>query len=277
MANRLLLGMFHEVGPTADTIKSLRERLGVPDERITVMSSIPYTASMLGRKHTYERIAPIALVGAIGGLLTGLFLTIGTPLLYPLVQNGQAYVPIPPTLIILFELTMLGTVVATFAGLLAESQFPVFGRRVYDGLVTEGHIGILVWVDEQDVEAAERILDDHGAHHVQELEATRELRLGTAGRWGVIAALLVVPTLLVLLLTYGVIAIPVPNQMGHQDVIGPQQGPRLAAPAEFDTRTGSGVDRRATSHTAAARNSGLDPTWAGIVSDQLQDVSRRNW
>jgi len=231
MADRLVLGMFHDAGPTADTIEQLRAELGVPEEHISVMSGIPYTAAMLGRKHSYERLVPIALAGALGGLLTGLFLTVGTPLLYPLVQNGQPYIPIPPTLIILFELTMMGTVIATFAGLLAESQFPVFGRRVYDDHVTEGHISVLVQIEESRAESVEQIFDQQGAHHVQRQEAVPELRLSTAGRWGIIAALLIVPALLVLLFTYGIIAVPVPNQMENQDVVGPQQGPRLAAPA----------------------------------------------
>ena len=76
MADRLVLGMFHDAGPTADTIEQLRAELGVPEEHISVMSGIPYTAAMLGRKHSYERLVPIALAGALGGLLTGLFLTV---------------------------------------------------------------------------------------------------------------------------------------------------------------------------------------------------------
>ncbi len=48
MAKYLLLGLFHEATPTADTLDQLRQ-LGVPDEEITVMSGIPYRAEMLGR------------------------------------------------------------------------------------------------------------------------------------------------------------------------------------------------------------------------------------
>ena len=48
MANRSVLGLYHEATSTADTIERLLE-MGVPDEAITVMSGVPYTPEMLGR------------------------------------------------------------------------------------------------------------------------------------------------------------------------------------------------------------------------------------
>src|SRR5574340_115798 len=116
MDDLLLLGMFHRAETAADTIERLHTRLGIPDNRISVMSSIPYSAAILGRKRRRDRLVPIALLGALAGLLVGLFFPVGTPLLYPLTQGGQPLIPIPPTLLILFELTMMGTLLVTFAG-----------------------------------------------------------------------------------------------------------------------------------------------------------------
>lgn len=230
MAEYLLLGLFHEATPTADTIDQLRQ-LGVPDEKITVMSGIPYRPQMLGRRHTYERLVPIALMGALGGFLTAVFLTVGTPLLYPLIVGGQPVVPVPPSLIILFELTMLGTMIATFAGLLAESRFPIFGRGVYDHRITEGHIGVLARVDEGLAEQAENILTANGAHHLQRLAARQPVRRRIWARWAFVVVFLFVPTAIVLAFAYAVIAVPFPDQMVEQPSIAYEQGPRLAAPA----------------------------------------------
>jgi mono/diheme cytochrome c family protein len=230
MSDLLILGMFHEATPTADTIDELRA-LGVPDEQITIMSGIPYKAGMLGRTQAYQRLMPIALFGAVGGLLTALFLTVGTPLLFPIHVGGQPLIPIPPSIIIVFELTMLGTLLATFAGILAESRFPFFGRRAYDFRVTEGHIGLLTRVDAAQAERVEDILTAHGAHHLQRSEVQERVGTHAWSRLALIFSILLIPTALVLLLAFAVITIPLPDQMVNQISTAAQEGPRLAAPA----------------------------------------------
>ena len=121
MAAVQLLGLFHEATPTADTLDQLR-KLGVPDEKITVMSGMPYRAEMLGRPRPRERLARVALLGAALGLATALFLTAGIFLLYPLHVGGQPLVPIPPSMIVLFEVAMLGTMWATFFGFVSSNR-----------------------------------------------------------------------------------------------------------------------------------------------------------
>jgi mono/diheme cytochrome c family protein len=229
MADLLLLGLFHEATPTADTLDELR-KLGVPDEQITIMSGIPYRAGMLGRTQTYERLIPIALFGALGGMLTALFLTVGTPLLFPIHVGGQPLIPIPPSLIITFELTMLGAMLATFAGILAESRFPFFGRRAYDFRITEGHIGLLAEVDAAQADRVEEILKTHGAHHLQRFEAHERVGRHFWPRLALIFSILLIPTAIVLLVAFAVITIPLPDQMVNQISTADQQGPRLAAP-----------------------------------------------
>lgn len=229
MPEQVLLGLFHEATPTADTIEQLLE-IGIPDNRITVMSGIPYNQAMLGRKRVYRQLIPTALAGAVVGLLTGLFLTVGTPLLYPIVVGGQPIIPIPPSLIILFEFTMLGTMLATFGGLLAESRFPRFGTEVYDHRLTEGHLGILVQSPEEQADEVQRILEANGAHHLQRRDAPAAGRRPWR-RWAIVVGLILLPTVVLLLFAYAVISVPLPDQMVHQPSIAYEQGPRLAAPA----------------------------------------------
>jgi len=231
MAERILLGLFHEATSTAETIDQLRQ-LGVSDEKISVMSDVPYRPEMLGRRHVYEHLVPIALIGALGGLLTGLFLGFGTPLLYPIHVGGQPLLPIPPTLIIVFEFTMLGAVLASFAGLLAEIALPIFGRQAYDRRITEGHIGVLVQVEQGLVDSAESILTANGAHHLQHPETVPAVRHRAWIRWAFVAIILIIPTLFFVLLAYAVIAIPLPDQMVDQVSVAYEQGPRLAAPED---------------------------------------------
>ena len=230
MSNRSVLGLYHEATSTADTIDRLRE-LGVPDDNITVMSGVPYTAEMLGRRPIYERLALTALIGAVGGFLAALFLTVVTPHLYSVPVGGQPLVPGPPTIIIVFEFTMLGTLLATFGGLLAEIAFPAVGRQEYDYRITEGHIGVLAVVDEALAKQAEDALRETGAHHLKVAEAEPPPGQRTWLRLALVAGFAVVPTVIGLLFAYSVLVIPLPNQMVNQLSTASQEGPRLAAPA----------------------------------------------
>jgi hypothetical protein len=231
MGDRLILGLFHEATPTADTIDALRA-LGVPDERITVLTGVPYRPEILGREAKYENLAPIAIIGAISGLLIALFLVVGTPLLYPIHVGGQPIIPIPPSIIIIFEFTIGGTMVATFAGLLAVSRFPLFGRRVYDERITEGHIGVLTRVDESLQPQVEEALKARGAHHMKVIEAQQRVSTRPWLRWVFLVVFLFIPITVGLLFAYAIIAVPIPDQMVTQSSIGYQEGPRLSAPNE---------------------------------------------
>jgi hypothetical protein len=88
MADYFLLGLFHEATPTADTIADLRD-LGISDDKVTVMSGIPYRSDILGRRQVYERLVLIALIGALSGFIAAVFLMAGTPFLYPVHVGGQ--------------------------------------------------------------------------------------------------------------------------------------------------------------------------------------------
>ena len=231
MAVIQLLGLFHEATPTADTLDQLR-KLGVSDEKITVMSSMPYRAEMLGRPRPRGRLGLVALLGAGLGVVTGIFLTAGIFLLYPLYQGGQPLIPIPPSLIILFEVTMLGTMWATFFGFVLGNRFPILKPQLYDPRITEGHIGVLTEVDQGLADQVETILTANGAHHMLRQEAGPQADPGHRKFWTAVIAALVAAGATLLVLTYEVIKIPFPTQMDHQDSVAYEQGPRLAAPAE---------------------------------------------
>ncbi len=248
MADTFLLGLFPEATPTADAIDALR-KLGVPDRDITVMSSIPYTPEMLGRRAVYEHLALIALVGALIGFGLAMLLLVGTPLLYPLNVGSQGLIPVPPTIIITFELTMLGAMIATFMGIIAEIWFPRLGSHVYDPRITEGHIGLLARVPNNLVDEAEKVLTAQGAEHFQRVTGRggagmfqRRNRLqrwrDESGdqtifwlRWVILGGLLTVPGIVLLAAAYSVFFLPIPNQMVEQVSQGYEYGPRLAAPA----------------------------------------------
>ncbi len=252
MAQNLLLGLFHEATPTADAIEGLH-KLGIPDRDITIMSDIPYKPEWLGRPPIKGHVGLIAIMGAILGLLTALFLTAGIFLLYPLYQGGQPLVPVPPSLIVFFEVTMLGTMWATFFGLIFLNRFPAWVERLYDPRITEGHIGVLVSLSPQLIDQAEEVMKANGAHHLKRLEGQPGLFARRPGGWPGLRSRLIatlggpdpffrifwIALVLIVLgglvtfgvVPYGLIEINYPTQMENQVSIAYDQGPRLAAPA----------------------------------------------
>ena len=232
MTENLLLGLFQGTTPAADAIAQLRQ-LGVADGKVTVMSGIPYESQILGRPRVRGGLAPITLLGAILGVLGALLLSVGIFLLYPLVQGGQPIVPVPPSLIVLFEITMLGMMGITFLGFLVVNRLPAFGRPAYDLRITAGEIGVLASVDEGLASRAEQIYRDSGAHDVRTLDGGRQTNKVA---WGLFAATVTVAVIVAagisLLFFYDVIKIPFPSQMIDQVSVAAEQGPRLAAPAE---------------------------------------------
>jgi hypothetical protein len=128
-----------EVSEALDALRGM----GVADRDISVISGAPYSDKMLGRPMSWTRVPLIAGVGAVIGFLTAAFLNFGTPLLYPIRVGGMPYQSIPTSIVLQFELTMLGMLISTFIGVLVEMIAPSFGPSGYDARVTDGKIGVL--------------------------------------------------------------------------------------------------------------------------------------
>ena len=231
MAEIQLLGLFHDVSQTANAIEGIR-KLGVSDKQITVLSAAPYKSEILGRPKPSGFVGRMALFGALAGAALAAFLTAGVWLLYRLNQGSQPLIPIPPTLIVVFEVTMLGTMWTAFFGMLIANRFPVFKRRVYNVQITEDSIGVVAEVDETLASEIERVFKENGSHSVQQEPASPRIDAGNRRFWGAVLGGLVILTVIIGLLSYDIIRIPFSSQMVEQESIGFDQGPRLAAPPE---------------------------------------------
>ena len=117
--------------------------MGVREHDMTIISGVPFSDKMLGRPMHWTRVPVIAIVGAVVGFLTALFLNFGTPLLYPVRVGGMPLQTIPTAIVLQFELTMLGLLISTFLGVFVETISPSYGPRGYDVRVTDGKIGVL--------------------------------------------------------------------------------------------------------------------------------------
>ncbi len=229
MADIHLLGLFNNVEAAADAIERLH-KLGVSDERITVMSSSPIKTEVLGIPQPHSRIGLASLGGAVLGALLAAFLTAGIFLLYPLIQGGQPLIPIPPSLIVFFEVMMLGTIWAAFFSLLVLSGLPAFKTLPYDPLITEGYIGVQATVTEEQANDVEDIFKNAGSPTVNRQTPAPAIDRNFRRFWATVLGLVTVGGVVSLLFFYDVLKIDFPTNMNEQFSYGYEQGPRLAAP-----------------------------------------------
>lgn len=167
-----LLAVFPDLEPAADAIEQLRA-LGVHDDCMNIISGIPVTEAMLGRPHQWTNVPRIALGGALLGLGAGIFLAYISPYLYPypIQVSTQSFVPGPPTVVVIFELTMLGMLLSTFLGVFLDSFFPNYRPMKYVPEVSDGKIAILVECTHVEETKITEALKKLGAESVKPAEA----------------------------------------------------------------------------------------------------------
>ena len=170
MSDTTLLALFEDIDPAAEAIDKLHE-MGVSDDRLNVISGVPIAHKMLGRPHPWTNVSRLALGGAIAGFFFGLFLNFGTPNLYSVHVGGQVLTPIPPGLIIVFEMTMLFALLSTFLGVFLDSFFPNYGPMEYVPQISDGKIGIFFKVPETEQQTFTDALSQLGAESVTPTEA----------------------------------------------------------------------------------------------------------
>ena len=166
----MLLALFPDVDPASQAIEKLRE-IGLTDEHMEVIAGIPVTEAMLGRPKQPSNVPRLALGGAAAGCLVGYLLAVVTPQLYPLNVGGQPLIPVPPSIVVFFEMTMLGMLISTFLGVFLDSRFPSYSPKEYVAEISDGKIAILIECPpekEQEVEAA---MNSLGAESVKHAEA----------------------------------------------------------------------------------------------------------
>ena len=163
------LALFKEdrIDQATEAVSRLR-RLGVKERKMSIISGVPYSDKILGRPMSWTRVPLIGGAGALAGIGLGIALNFGTPLLFPIRVGGQALLPIPPGIIVVFEMGMLGLMVSTFLGVVLEMITPSYGPKGYHPKISDGYIGVLFDAPEEIDQRMHAALTELGAeiiHH----------------------------------------------------------------------------------------------------------------
>jgi hypothetical protein len=132
----------HKLDNAAEAIARLRS-LGVREKEIAVVSGVPYHERILGRQQPRTIVPYFSIVGALAGFGAAIMLNVISTWQYPLTVGGMPLIPIPTTIVVIFELTMLGMLLATFFGVFIEMITPSTTLRGYHPKISDGYIGIL--------------------------------------------------------------------------------------------------------------------------------------
>ena len=113
---------------------------GVADVDITVMSGEPFEEQAFAQRDKATWLWYIACAGGAAGLTFSTWLTRMTELAWPLQTGNMPIVAWWPNLIVMFELTMLGAILATVITLFITAKLPSRTPSFYDAEVTQGKI-----------------------------------------------------------------------------------------------------------------------------------------
>jgi hypothetical protein len=140
---KAIYGLYSDPDSAQHAVELLR-REGVADDSITVLASQPYDGYEFSHRYKQTWLFWIAAGGGVVGLGIGLGLAYLTETLWPLVTGGMPIVSWWPNIIIMFEMTMLGAIVATVVSLLIMTGLPMIRARIYDPEVSQGKILVAV-------------------------------------------------------------------------------------------------------------------------------------
>lgn len=160
---KAIYGLYSDGGSAQQAVNRLRAA-GITDREIVVMSAQPMEDYEFGHMESKTRIWWIACLGGLIGMATAFGLAWLTEMSWPINVGGLPIFAWWPNLIIIFELTMLGAILATVITLVVTAGL---GRSpsFYDPAVSDGKIlvGVANPADARvrDLEAA--LAAQHGA------------------------------------------------------------------------------------------------------------------
>jgi hypothetical protein len=131
--------MYPDADAAQRAVNGLRAA-GIAEADITVMSGEPYEEQPFARRDAATWLWYIACAGGALGLMFSTWLTRMTELAWPLQTGNMPIVAWWPNLIVIFELTMLGAILATVTTLFITAKLPRRTPRFYDPEVTNGKI-----------------------------------------------------------------------------------------------------------------------------------------
>ncbi len=136
---KAIYALYTEPADVQKAVDGLRAA-GVAELEIVVISSEPIEEFEFSHRDKATWLYGIAAAGGVTGLAFSTWLTRMTELAWPLPTGNMPIVAWWPNMIVMFELTMLGGILATVIALFVTAKLPGRGPALYDPRVADGRI-----------------------------------------------------------------------------------------------------------------------------------------
>lgn len=172
MSKRHMLALYNNFDEAEAVVRELRNAeikgFNAADD-LVVKSPIehPEVEKFLGHKPV--NVQWFTLAGAVlGGLLAFTLISGSQANFYAQMKGGKPIVPIPPNMVLTYEMFILGGVYITVLGFLICAGLPAKRSALYSAKVSTDQIGLLVKVDDGSAAALRAIFTKHQALEIQE-------------------------------------------------------------------------------------------------------------
>lgn len=144
---------------------------GIAEDDIVVMSSEPFEEYEFSHRDKADWLYKVAGAGGVAGFAFGAWLTTATQTAWPLRTSGMPIVAPWPNMVVVFELTMLGAILATVVTLFISAKLPARLSSLYDAEISDGYILVGVQQPGDSAPAIARALEAAGPGRVKSVGA----------------------------------------------------------------------------------------------------------
>lgn len=136
---RAIYALYSDGQSAQEGVNRLRSA-GLADRDITILSAQPMEDFEFGHIDRSNRLWWLACGGALVGMAAAYGIVFVAQAAWPINVGALPMFAWWPSLIIIFELTMLGAILTTVVALLVTGALPGRGEKLYDPAVTSGQI-----------------------------------------------------------------------------------------------------------------------------------------
>ena len=162
---KALYSLFRDQDAAQQAVELLRVA-GVSDRDIIVRSGEPLDDCEFGRGDAVTWLPWITTAGGAVGLGVGTWLPRATAASWPILTGGMPAASWWPNLIIMFELTMLGAILATVAGLIVSAGLITRSTPIHEPDLADGWILVGVMTSEPSTRV-DNVLDPAGTGRIR--------------------------------------------------------------------------------------------------------------
>ncbi len=171
MKRYYVMGLFSNFEEAFAVISDIREKKipGVTVDDVTLKSPIehPEIEEVLG-----DRGSPVpkfSLFGAIFGIVFGfLFLASAQATFLVQPQGGKAVIPLPSNIVLTYEMLILFGVISTLIGFMISARLMTKRHPLYSEKVSLDQIGIMLELDEKNVNPIKDLFKSHKVLEIRE-------------------------------------------------------------------------------------------------------------